>query len=147
MISELLQTIEALDFPADWVGLRAVKETAGSHHVRDGMPQSNGKSLSEGVMVEVLVEGQIGYGATNSFHPDKIRSAAQVAYQQALAASRWGIHPLTVAVRPKVVGQYTSPYLKPFDVLSPGELNELLIRLCQTLKVSEHIVQANAIAI
>jgi len=147
MISELTQTIANLDIAADWVGLRAIKETSTYRHVRDEVPQNNGKSLNYGVMVEVLVDGQMGYGATNSLQLEQIQAAAKIAHQQAKAASRWAVHPMTVAVRPKVVGQYTSPFTKPLDALTPGEINELLIRLCRTLKVSDQIVRTNALAI
>ena len=146
MISELSKAIAALDVPAEWIGLRAVKETSTTHSVRDGLPEANGKSLTQGVMVEVLVNGQIGYGATNSLKFASIQAAAAIAYQQALVASQWSIYPLTVAERPKVLGQYTSPFLKPFDALSPGEINDLLIRICQTLKVSDAIIQTTATA-
>lgn len=145
MISELSTVLTSLDISADWVGLRALKESSTYRHVRDGIPQNNGKSSSQGIMVEVLVNGQMGYGATNSFQPESIQAAAQQAYQQALAASQWAIHPFTAATRPKVVGQYTSPFVKPFHVLSAGEINDLLMQLCQTLKVSDHIVQTSAV--
>lgn len=147
MISELTKAIATLDIPADWIGLRAVKENSAYRYVRDGIPQHNGKSLSQGVMVEVLVNGQIGYGATNSLRPESIQAAAQTAYQQARAASQWAIYPFSVATRPKVVGQYTSPFIKPLDVMTPGEINDVLIRLCQSLKVSSQIVQTNAVAV
>ncbi len=147
MIGELSKLLQTLDLPADWVGLRAVKETAGTRSVRDGLPLRNGKSISQGAMVEVMVNGQIGYGAANSLQPERLQAAAAVAYQQALAASQWAVHPLTPAVRPKVVGQYLSPSVKPFDSLSPQEINDVLIRLCQTLKVSDQIVQTQATAI
>jgi predicted Zn-dependent protease len=147
MISELQQVLATLDIPADWIGLRAVRETASYRNVRDGLPQSNGKSLDQGVMVEVLAKGQIGYGAVNAFHPEHIQQAAEMAYRQAIAASNHGIYPATVAVRPKVVGQYHSPFLKPLDALTPGEINDLLVRLCKTLKVSDQIVKTSATAI
>lgn len=147
MISELSKAIDTLNLPVDWVGLRAVKEDAAYRYVRDGVAQNNGKSLSQGVMVEVLVNGQMGYGATNSLKLEAIHAAAKVAYQQALAASRWAIYPLTPTARPRVVGQYFSPFIKPLDALSPGEINDVLIRLCHKLKVSDQIVQTNAIAI
>ncbi|MCU0569371.1 MAG: TldD/PmbA family protein [Oculatellaceae cyanobacterium Prado106] len=147
MISELLKAIATIHLPADWIGLRAVKESASYRHVRDGIPQNNGKSLSQGIMVEVLVNGQIGYGATNSLQLGSIQAAAQTAYQQALAASQWAIYPMTTQVRPKVVGQYCSPIVKPLDALSSGEVNDLLIRLCQTLKVDDAIVETSASAI
>jgi predicted Zn-dependent protease len=147
MIAELSKLLETFDLSADWIGLRAVKETSGTRSVRDGLPLRNGKSISYGAMVEVMVNGQIGYGAANSLQPERLQAAAAVAYQQALAASEWAVHPLTPAVRPKVVGQYLSPFVKPFDTLSPQEINEVLIRLCQTLKVSDQIVQTQATAI
>lgn len=147
MIDQLSKALASLDLSADWVGLRVVKETVGSRSVRDGLPQSNGRSATQGAMVEVLVNGQIGYGATNSLQLSSLQSAAEVAYQQALAASRWAIYPLTPAVRPKVIGQYLSPFVKPLNALSPREINELLIKLCQTLKVSDQIVQTSATAI
>jgi predicted Zn-dependent protease len=147
MISELQRAIANLKVPAEWIGLRLVKETMSYRSVRDGLPQNNGKSLSQGVMVEVMVNGQIGYGATNSLHTESLNAAATTAYQQAAAASQWAIYPLSAAVRPKVVGHYTSPFVKPLDALTPGEINDLLVRICQTLKVSDQIVQANAAAI
>jgi predicted Zn-dependent protease len=147
MIAELEKALASLDVAADWVGIRAVKETTGIRSVRDGLPLRNGKSTTDGAMVEVMVNGQIGYGATNSLQPSRLQAAAQAAYQQAASASEWAIHSLTPAVRPKVVGQYSSPYVKPLDALSPQEINEVLVRLCQTLKTSDQIVQTVATAI
>ncbi len=147
MMVELSKALASLDIAADWVGLRTVKSTMGSRSVRDGLPQRNGKSTTQGTMVEVLVNGQIGYGATNSLHPDHLKRAAETAYRQALAASEWAIHPLTVSVRPQVVGQYISPFVKPLNALSPSEINDLLIQICQTMKVSDRVVQTLATAI
>jgi predicted Zn-dependent protease len=147
MIPELSKAIAQLTLPADWIGLRAVKETATYRNVRDGDPQNNGKSLDQGIMVEVLVNGQIGYGATNSLHPASIERAAQTAYQQAIAASKWAVYAHSVGIRPKVVGEYVSPIVKPLDALTPGEINDVLIRLCKQLKVSDQIVETSASAI
>ncbi|NJN88177.1 MAG: TldD/PmbA family protein [Leptolyngbyaceae cyanobacterium SL_7_1] len=144
MIAELSRVLESLNFSVEWVGLRAVQESIANRWVRDGLPQRNGTSLNQGVMVEVLVDGQFGYSAVNSLDPDRIRQAALQAHRQAVAARQWAIHPMTIAARPRVVGQYTSPFLKPFDALSPGEIGDVLIRLSKELRVSEQIVQTNA---
>ncbi|MGB3495941.1 MAG: TldD/PmbA family protein [Elainellaceae cyanobacterium] len=146
MVPELVKILETIDVPAEWVGIRAVKETASYRSVRDGKPQMNGRSLNRGAMVEAMVNGQIGYGATNSLDSASIQAAAQAAYHQALAASQWAIHPMTTAVRPKVTGHYTSPFEKSQDALSPGEINDLLVRLCDQMKVSDQIVQTSAAA-
>lgn len=147
MNSQLSKALAALDVSADWVGLRAMRETQITRSVRDGLPETNGKSFTEGVMVEVLVNGQIGYAATNSFKLASLQAAAEIAYRQAAAASQWSIHSMPNTVRPKVVGQYHSPFLKPFDALTPGEVNEILVKICQTLKVSDQVVQTSASAI
>ena len=68
MLIELKKAIAHLNIPADWVGIRAVKTTSTDHSVRDGLPQSNGKSLNMGAMIEVIVNGCLGYAATNSLH-------------------------------------------------------------------------------
>ncbi len=146
MIPELVTHLNTIDIPAEWVGLRVVRETANYRSVRDGKPQMNGRSLNQGVMVEAMVNGQIGYGATNCLTAESIREAAAIAYQQARAASQWRIYPMTPAVRPKVVGQYTSPFEKSTTALTPGEINDLLLRLCTTMQVSDQIIQTNAMA-
>ncbi|MEB3338708.1 MAG: TldD/PmbA family protein [Leptolyngbyaceae bacterium] len=144
MSSELEKALAALDLPVDWIGLRHVKETNTRRRVRDGLPKTNRKSTSQGVMVEVLVNGQIGYGATHSLQIPSIQAAAASAYQQAIAAGEWATHGITTAQRPPVRGQYRSPVRQPLDSLSPGEVNEVLVKLCQTLKVSDQIVQTSA---
>ena len=147
MWSELTNAIAHLDISADWIGIRAVKETPSSHYVRDGLPENNGKISSLGAMVEVLVNGCVGYAATNSLQLDNLQAAAQTAYKQALTASKWWIHPFKAkSERPKVIGQYISPFLEPLDALTPGEINDLLVRICHTLKVSDKIVHTTAAA-
>ncbi|MBD2570469.1 TldD/PmbA family protein [Anabaena lutea] len=144
MLSELTKAISQLNIPADWIGIRAVKETSRSHYVRDGLPQSNGQSLTMGAMLEVMVNGCLGYAATNSLALPSLQNAAEIAYKQALAASEWWIYPVSESIRPKVVGEYKSPFLEPLDAVSPGEINDLLIRICQKLKINDKIVQTTA---
>ncbi|MGB5594073.1 MAG: TldD/PmbA family protein, partial [Crocosphaera sp.] len=146
-MSEPLETLlNKIDIPADWIGLRQVTETATLRYVRDGKPQSNGRTQTKGVMVEVLAKGQFGYCATNHLTPDNIRIAAEIAYKQAVNAAAWSIYPFTVEQRPKAVGNYHSPYQKPLDILSPKDINDLLIKVNETLKVGDKIVSTSAIA-
>jgi predicted Zn-dependent protease len=141
---ELTKALAHFDIPADWIGIRAVKETASLHYVRDGLPKSNGKYLTTGAMLEVMVNGCLGYAATNSLSLPSLQNAAQIAYKQALAASKWWIYPFCQNTRPQFVGEYKSPFLEPFNAISPGEINDLLIRICQKLKINDKIVQTTA---
>jgi predicted Zn-dependent protease len=144
MWTELTKAIANLNIPADWVGIRAVKTTSTHNYVRDGLPQSNRKSLNMGAMIEVMVDGCLGYAATNSLNISSLQNAAEMAYKQALAARKWWIYPISENIRPQVVGEYQSPYLEPFNAISPGEINDLLIKICQGLKINDKIVQTTA---
>ncbi|HLO84346.1 MAG TPA: TldD/PmbA family protein [Nostocaceae cyanobacterium] len=146
MFTELTKAIDNLNIPADWIGIRAVQEATTTRYVRDSLPQANNKSLTLGAMIEVMVNGCIGYAATNSLTLSSLQTSAEIAYKQALAASEWWIHPFNQNARPKVVGEYNSPSLQPLDALNPGEINELLIRICRKLKVNDQIVQTIASA-
>jgi predicted Zn-dependent protease len=143
---DLQESLNTLDLPADWVGLRQVSETTTTRYFRDGKPQANGRSQTKGVMVEVLANGQFGYAATNHLDRESIRAAAEIAYQQAVTASNWGVHKFTLAQRPVAVGQYYSPFLKPLSALSVQDINNLLLKICETLKVSDKIVRTSALA-
>ncbi|MEO0409112.1 MAG: DNA gyrase modulator, partial [Cyanobacteria bacterium P01_A01_bin.135] len=143
----LAAALANLDFSADWIGLRGVRHRDSHYAVRDGKPQHNGRSLDQGTMVEVMVDGYIGYGATNSFDPARLREAARAAHRQAQAAKQWAIATATAAVRPKVVGHYASPVKTALSVMTPGDINQLLVDLCSYMNVSDKIVQTTATAV
>jgi predicted Zn-dependent protease len=144
MSTQLNNLLNSIDLPADWIGLRKVREVGVARSARDGMPQNNSQTIGEGVMVEVLMDGQIGYGATNIITPQGIQTAATTAYHQAVAASKYRSHTVTTTQRPKVVGQYVSPTIQPFNTLNPGEISDRLNQICHALKVSANIVQTTA---
>ncbi|MEO1401013.1 MAG: TldD/PmbA family protein [Cyanobacteria bacterium J06635_1] len=147
MLNLLSETLPTLDLPADWVGIRVLKETSTKRAVRDGHPAYNGKTLSQGAMVEVLAQGQFGYCATNVLTPVGLRSAAQQAYGQAVAASQWAIHQFTTTVRPKAMGEYVAPYQTPLSILTAADINDVLLQVSKELRVSSQIVQTNALAL
>ncbi len=144
MFANLLTVLETLPFSADWVGLRAVRKTRQQRTLRDQVLDNHGTILSQGVMVEVLVHGQIGYGAIHSLQSHHIIEAAQVAYNQAIAASVWTLYPTALSSRPVMVGDYTTPVEMPFSTLSSAEVIEILHRVGGALKVSDRIVRTIA---
>jgi predicted Zn-dependent protease len=131
---------------AEWIGIREVRETSTTRYVRDGKPEANGRSVTHGVMVEVLANGQFGYASTNHLDRDSIQTAAERAFQQAIAASKWSLHQFTASQRPKAVGQYYSPFQIAAHVMTAKEINDLLIKICHTLKVSDQVVKTIAYA-
>ncbi|MEM6435089.1 MAG: TldD/PmbA family protein [Cyanobacteria bacterium P01_D01_bin.115] len=147
MQQQLTTALETFDLNADWIGIRAVAETVTRRSLRDGLPQGNSRRTTRGAMVEVLIGGQMGYGATNVLTSEGLQQAARNAYDSASAASKWRIFEHRAAARPKVVGEYVSPQVKPFDALTVAEIIDVLRRICDGLKVSEQIVQASASAV
>ncbi|MFC1785743.1 TldD/PmbA family protein [Candidatus Neomarinimicrobiota bacterium] len=146
MTQQLQKLLNAVDVPADWIGLREVDERTTVRFIRDGHPQSNMRTKTFGIMVEVLADGQFGYVGTNDISARGIQKAAKNAYQQAKLAAKYVIHSFTDAARPKAVGSYKSPYKNAFSESSPGELNELMTKASKVLKVSDKVISNNAFA-
>ncbi|MEM9484151.1 MAG: TldD/PmbA family protein [Cyanobacteria bacterium P01_F01_bin.116] len=142
----LSNVVAAATVPADWIGIRAVKDTTKACAIRDAHPERNSQQFDHGAMVEVLAHGQFGYSATNNLSESSLAAAIVAAYNQAIAASAWSVHRFTTAARPRATGTYVSPHRKGLDALSIGELNEILLQVCDRLKVSDKIAQTSATA-
>ncbi|BAQ62054.1 tldD family protein [Geminocystis sp. NIES-3708] len=146
MIFDLEKTLNNLKINADWVGLRQVRETTTTRVFRDGKPQSNGRNFTNGVMVEVMINGQMGYCATNRLDQANIQEAVEIAQKQAKSINNWGIFQFNTDIRPPTKGNYKSPVKDSASLLNHQELNDLLIQTCHALKVSDKIVKATAMA-
>ncbi|MCF7808740.1 MAG: TldD/PmbA family protein [Candidatus Marinimicrobia bacterium] len=138
--------LNSIDVAADWVGLRYVKEDTTFRLVRDGNPEANTRESKQGIMVEVLVDGQFAYYGTSRLDESGIAEAARKAYQLAKAAAAYNIHPFSDNVRPVAKGSYRSSFEAATSALSPGVLSELLVKASNELKVSDKIVTTNALA-
>jgi len=138
------RALESLNIDADWIGLREVKDTTTVRHVRDEKPEDNGRSHTHGVMIEVLANGSFGFACTNRLDPESLQRTVEKALDQSRAANGYVVHPFNDGVRPRAAGKYKSPCEKPFDAISPGDLNDLLIGVCKGLKVSDKIVKTEA---
>ncbi len=141
---DLQRLLAAVDVPADWVGIREVTETHSPRVVRDGVPEVNGYFTTQGLMVEVLADGQFGYYGTPNMTDVGISDAAKKAFVQAKQAANHATYKFTDAARPANVGSYQSPFMKEMDTISPGELNKILLDAYTQLKVSDKIVSARA---
>lgn len=109
MAQDLLKILKSLNLNADWVGLREVINNKRSHFIRNGLPESNSSTTDHGVMVEVLVNGQFGYGATSNISVEGVQLAAENALKMATKSSQFKLHSFNLKHRPKVVGEYVSP--------------------------------------
>tara|TARA_B100000700_G_scaffold315562_1_gene403840 strand:- start:1648 stop:3072 length:1425 start_codon:yes stop_codon:yes gene_type:complete len=141
---DLQKALNNLKIKADWVGIRQVKETTTHRVIRDGNPEQNSIDLDQGVMVEVLVDGQFGYYGTHKLDYESINNAAEKAYKIALNSSKFSNYSYTESVRPKAEGVYNSPYkIKDLDL---DQLMSLLIKSNKVLKNSDKIITAISMA-
>jgi predicted Zn-dependent protease len=144
---DLEKILANLNSKADWLGLRQISDHTTTRVFRDAKPQTNHRAIANGIMVEVIVNGQIGYCATNQLSYDAIQKAVNMAEKQALKAREWNIHHFDHSqIRPPYTGKYNSPVQESTNLLTTSELNELLMTICHKLKVSEEIVRTSAVA-
>ena len=143
-MKDLSSVLNAINVSADWIGLREVKETKTFRSIRDVNPQSNARVDSHGVMVEVLKNGQFGYAATNDLTISGINRAAVKAANNADYASNKSLFKFTPEVRPKAVGSYQSPFVKDALSLSPGQINDVLIKSNKFLRSSDKVISASS---
>ena len=140
----LKNILSKINIDADWIGIRQVKETTTHRVIRDGNPEQNSIDLDQGIMVEVLVNGQFGYYGTHELNYDSINNAAIKAYNIALNSSKFSNYSYTESVRPKAEGVYNSPYkIKDLDL---DQLMSLLIKSNKILKNSDKIITAISMA-
>ena len=142
----LSSMISKLDINADWVGLREYKENTTYHVIRDKNPLANETEIDHGVMVEVLKNGQFGYSGTSDFSFDGINKAANMALNSASKASKHSIFSFNKDVRPKSQGSYETPLELPFDSLSAGEINDILMKANDWLKIDDRTMSVTAMA-
>lgn len=126
---------------AEWVGLRYVREKNHSFNVKDDAFDSYDVSESEGVMVEALVAGQMGYAATSELTEAGVAKALQAAIQQADRASKFAAFQSSTQVRPTVKKRYQSPELRRFDSVKSNEIFDRLLSVSQKMKVDSKILR------
>jgi predicted Zn-dependent protease len=141
LLAELPSSITS---KVDYISLREVESKTSSISVRNEILEAVTSSIDHGLMVEVMINGQLAYSATNSLDASSVELAAKKAIQTALAAHKFGLYHFNESVRPKIIGEYSSPGKLGVEFFNPGELNDLLTSLCSSMKVHEHIISRTA---
>ncbi len=151
-LSVLKKVLHDLESSADlreaqWIGLREVRERHRFFVGQDGHVRDTSSDETHGVMVEVFVDGQMGYAATPSLQFSALREAAVRALRQARAAANFSVAKFEFdgkapSVRPTVKGSYASP--ASMRRLSSAELSALVVEISKRLQKSPKIVQTLA---
>ena len=108
-LTEILKSLG--DLKADYISLREVKTKVLTMAVRDENFEGLNTSEDHGLMIEVMMNGQFAYSATNSFELSEIRKCAIQAQASAVEASRFSLSKFSESERPVTKGEYKSPVL------------------------------------
>lgn len=133
-----------LNVNAEWFGIRKVIESNTYRMIRDGNPQANSTGISHGIMVEVLKSGQFAYAASSDMSIESIQKAIDKAIIIAESSSKNPLFNFTKDVRPSNQGHYKSQRTDTHIALK--DLNDILRKSYESLKVSDKIVSASAMA-
>lgn len=131
---------------ADWIGLRWVKETTQHRSIRNDKPDKNMTFLDEGVMVETLIDGHIGYAATSDLSEAGLDRALTIATEKTRLAARHKVAALSSAHRPIAKGNFKSPRTRGLDALSLEELTSTLMAGSSAMSQGSKIVSRTAFA-
>lgn len=128
----------------DWVGLRMISEISQSRTVRNEKPEAIKWNLEEGVLIEVMKNGHIGYAGTSSLTPEGLNQAFESALAVTKLSSNWKVTDLPSSVRPKSEGSYHTPIEWKLDRWSLAEMTDFLMAACKAMKVGPEISQTLA---
>lgn len=141
--------IDCLEIKADWIGVREVSCQSATLSARNAHSEQSNFAVDQGVMIEVLQDGQFGYASTYSLDMQSIRSTAQQALLMAKIGSPYKVAHFTQNQRPNhqkedSLLQKTQPLL--FSDKLP-QIEEKLIELSAYLKKSPPIINAMVMAL
>lgn len=143
---DLDSLIQTLSRSADWVGLRYYRETTQVRSFRNGKSDANTVEQEQGIMVEALVNGQLGYAGTTDLSLDGLSRALEQAKLMARAAAPFAAAPFDPSLRPASKGYYRSPVFQSLSGMSVSDLNSVLSEASRALQSSEKILTATATA-
>ena len=141
-LKEILNSL--VDLNVEYLSLREVKSRSLSMNVRNEVFEGLNHSEDNGVMIEVMMNGQFAYGATNSFDLTEIKKCALKAKLAAIEASRFSLTKFSLDERPIAVGEYLAPGKIGIDGFNSKDATELLMNLSSAMKVHDHIISRMA---
>ena len=129
---------------ADFVAFKIVTEKTRDFSVRNGKPDEFREFNDSGLLVEIMIDGHLGYGATSELSSDGIKYAFQKAMKMTQAASQIPIFQFNHSVRPASKGTYETPRQHKLDRLSISEIYDFLKKNSLAIKSHDKIITATA---
>jgi predicted Zn-dependent protease len=127
-----------------WAGLRYSRENTQMRTIRNDAPEKNETTLEEGVMCEVLVDGQFGYAATADLSSTGLRCAFDLAIATTRSTSRHKVHAFTQAQRQMTQGSYESPSQTRLAATPLDLITDCLLAASKSMGIDSKIVNRSA---
>lgn len=127
---------------ADFVAFKFIKEKTRDYSVRNGKTEELNEFNDQGFMVEVMINGHMGYGATAELTQEGIKKAFNKARSMTETSSHYAIYKFDKKIRPVATGRYETTRKTKLDKLSLAELFNFLKKTSLTLKKNDLIVAA-----
>jgi len=146
-IAQLLQTeFNNHKNSADFVAFKFIKEKTRDYTVRNGKTEDLNEFNDQGLMIEIMIKGHMGYGATCELTAEGIKKAFNKTRAMTLASSRSAVFQFNKQIRPPAKGYYSShgtgsPKTK-LDQLSLTAMFDFLKKTSLALKKNDLIVAA-----
>lgn len=128
----------------DWVGLRFYSEKTTRHLIRNENPEGHSAQLDQGLMIEVMIDGHLGYAATSDLTAEGLKRAFHKAKTLSTQAARYKATEFSGEQRPASRGNFNSPYLHRLSTVETGEIVDILMKASKKLKASDKIVSRMA---
>lgn len=129
---------------ADYVAFKTVTEKTRDFSVRNGKPDHLTEFTDSGLLIEVMINGTIGYGSTCEISTNGIKHAFEKAYSMTQMASHFPVFKFDSSIRPVSKGHYSSKISENLDQLSISEIYSFLQKTSQRLKSHPKIITGTA---
>lgn len=127
---------------ADFVAFKTVSEKTRDYSVRNGKPDDLTEFNDAGLLIEIMQDGHIGYGATCEVNAEGIQSAFARAQEMTAAAAHFPVAKFNSSIRPPSKGTYQTTRKNKLDSLSLAGVYDFLKQTSLALKSNEKIITA-----
>jgi len=129
---------------ADFVAFKKIHEYTRDLSVRNGKPDDITSFDDCGLLIEVMRDGHIGYGATCEMTSEGVKSAFTKSLKITEASSKKSVFEFNTNIRPSSQGQYISARQKSLDQISTSEIYDFLKKTSLKLKTNNQIITATS---
>lgn len=142
-VAQFLQTeFNRYKAAADFVAFKLVREKTRDYSVRNGKADELSEFTDCGVLIEIMMNGHMGYGATCELTSDGIQHAFKRALDMTTHAARHAVYKFDKSIRPSVKGTYSTSRRTHLDQLSMSQVFDYLKQTSKALQVDKRIITA-----